>query len=104
MPVVRRRREEEPMFKPVCEISYCPSELALDGVPGPAGGSRVVRFVQDKEGAGAKFPKEVSQARDVGLLNNEGMRDDEARACGPRIDAEAAFASQRRYLVTVDSC
>jgi hypothetical protein len=62
----------------------------------------MVRLVQDKEGARAEIAEEIAQGRDVGLLGEQTVRQDEARAGGPGIDGEPVQAAQLGQALAVD--
>ena len=54
----------------------------------------MVRLIEDEQGTGAKIAKHVAQTRHVVLLGEKAMREDKARAGGPRIDGKAADAPE----------
>ena len=94
MAVVRRGGQEQAVLEALGQLAYRPRELAGDRVARPAGRRGVVRLVEDEQRARAKLAEHVAQARHVVLFGEQAVRDDEARAGGPRIDRKAAQAPQ----------
>lgn len=102
MPVVRRRRQKQPVLEAMRHVADGLGEVAVDGIAGAAGRSGVVRFVQNQQGAGAELAQHVAQAAAVRLVGEQAVGDDEAGAGGPRIDAEPPHPTQVRQPLPVD--
>ena len=62
-----------------------------------------MRLVEDEQGTGAKIAEHVAQTRHVVLFGEKAMREDEARAGGPRIDGKAAQAPQLVDALAIDN-
>ena len=90
-PIVRGRRQEQLVLEAGGEVANGPGQLRVDGVLRAAGRRRIVRLVQDEQGAPLKLPEPVSQRTGVGLVSNEGLGDDEAAVGRPRVNAVAPF-------------
>ena len=101
VPIVRRRRQEQLVLEAGGEVANGPGQLRVDGVFRAAGGRRIVRLVQNEQGAPLKLPEPVSQRTGVGLVSDEGLGDDEAAVGRPRVDAVAPFLPLGGHVVAV---
>ena len=102
MAVVRRRREEKPVFEPPGDVAHGLGELAVDGVAGAAGRRGVVRLVQDQQGTRPEPAQDVAQPSSVGLVGQQPGRHDEARTRRPGVHPEPAQPPQLRQALPVD--
>ena len=100
-PIVRGRRQEQLVLEAGGEIANRPCQLRVDRVPRAAGGRRIVRLVQDEQGAPLKLSEPVTQRTGVGLASDEGLGDDEAAVGRPRVDAVASFLPLGGHVVAV---
>ena len=102
MAVVRRGAEEEPMLEALHDLAHRPGELAVDGIARAARRGRVMGLVEDQHRAGTELAEPHAQARRIGLVCQEAVRDDEARAGRPGIYAEAPGPAQLRQPLAID--
>ena len=91
------------MLEAVDQLAHGAGELAVDGVARGAGRCCVVGLVEDQERARSELVQQVAQARGVGLVGQKPVRDDEARAGVPGIDAEAAAPAELGQPLTIDN-
>ena len=80
MTVVRRGGQKEPVLETPGDLAHGLRELTVDGVARAARRCGVVRLVEDQQGARPELAQQVAQACDIGLVGEQAMRDDEARA------------------------
>ena len=90
------------MLESARDVTDHPRELAVDGVLRAAGRSGMVRFVEDEQGPRTEFRQEIPQARRVGFVGEQTVRDDEPRPRRPRIHCEALQAAHQGEAVAVD--
>ncbi len=68
------------MLEALGKLADRPRELAGDRVARAAGRRRMMRLVEDEQRARAELAEHVAQAGDIGLVGQQAVRDDEARA------------------------
>jgi hypothetical protein len=90
------------VLEPLRDVADSFGELARYGIPRTAGGSGVMRFIQNEQSAGPEFTENVAQAGRVGLVRQEAVRNDEARACAPRIGCEAPCSPYLGDALAID--
>jgi hypothetical protein len=59
-------------------------------------------FIQDQQSLSAKIPQRITKTGHVGLVDHQGMRDDEPRPGRPRICRVAALAPECGQIVAID--
>ena len=102
MTVVRGGGQEKPVFEKRRDLAHRPRELAFQS-PGRSGrGRRVMRLVEDQHRAGPERRKEFAEPAHVGLVGQDAVGDDEARADAPRIGREAARPPGVQQVLAVD--
>ena len=74
----------------------------VDGVLRAGGGGGVVGFVEDEERAGLEVAEPVAERARVGLVAQEGVRQDEAGVGGEGVDAVAPLAAPGENEVSVE--
>ena len=84
------------------QIANGAGDLRVDGVPGAAGGSRVVRLVEDQQGAGTEIVEPVAQRRGVAFVDEQPVRNQEAGDGRPRVDAVAALLPDALDVIAVE--
>jgi hypothetical protein len=97
VPVVRGRGEEQAMLEALCELSNGARQLARDGIPCPACRGGVVRLVENEQRARAKFAQNVAQARGVGLIDQQRVRDE-------AMNIRASPRSSTSWTANTSSC
>ena len=71
MAVMRRRRQDEPLFEQRGDLAHRSRQLALDR-PGPAGRWRgMVRLVEDEQRGRPEWRKQFTQAANIGLVGEK---------------------------------
>ena len=100
--VVRRGGQEQAVLEALGQLADRPGELARDRIARAAGRRRMMRLVEDEQRARAEIAEHVAQPRDVVLVGQQAVRDDEARAGGPWIDGKAAQAPQLADALAID--
>ena len=99
--VVRRGGEKEAVFKAAGEIADDASELRVDGVARAAGGGGVVGFIEDEQRVRRQGAEPVAHRSAVVFVDEQLVRDEEARVSGPGVDAEAAFLADAFHVGAV---
>ena len=101
--IVRRRRQEEPVFEASGKVAHRARELRLDAVAAAAGRRGVMRFVDDQEAPRQEWPQPLAQGIRIGRIDEQIMRDEEPAVRAPGIDAEAALAPHARKIRAVEN-
>src|SRR5205807_9680673 len=93
---------EQSVFKAVRQAADRHRELAIDRIAGAAGRGRVMRLVEDQQGAGSKIAEEIAQSADIGFIRHQRMRGEESRAGSPWVGAIATLPTQDGEVVAID--
>ena len=67
--IVRRGGKEQPMLEAISQRPNGVGNLGIDGVLLAAGGSRVVRFVQNEQRAWTEVAQPIAQAGGIGFVD-----------------------------------
>ena len=94
--------EEQAVLEAARQIVDRAGQLAGDRVARAAGRRGVMGLVENEQRARAEVAENVAQPGDVGLVGQQAVGDEEARAGGPRIDREAAPAAQLADALAID--
>ena len=100
--VVGRGREEQPVLEPPGQVADGPGDLRVDGVFRAARRGGVVGLVEDEQRAGAEVAQPVAQRGRIGLVDQQPVRDEEARVGRPGIDAVAPLLPDPGDVVLVE--
>jgi len=99
---MRGRGQEQPVLETVHQATNGLRELAVDCITRAAGWCGVMRPVEDQQRAWPERTEKVPQPGDISLIGQQVVRDDEARAGEPRIDAEASQPTQLHEALPID--
>ena len=102
MSIMGSRREKEAVFKTLSEIANGPSDLGVNGIALTAGGSSVVRFVQNQEASRTECTQPISQRASVSLIDQKTVRDEESGVRGPGVDPKSTLATNVLDVVLVE--
>src|SRR5258708_1016466 len=91
MAIVGCGRKKKSMLELRSEVTYRPCNVAVYRVPLSACWSRVVSLIQNQKAARSEGPKPVMERRRVGFVNQQTMRNQEARVRTPRVDTKTAL-------------
>src|SRR5450755_2017366 len=76
--------------------------LRVDGITLAARRRGMVRFVEDEESAGTEIAEPIAQRSGIGLVDQEPVGNKEPGMRGPRVHAEAPFATNPGDKVFVE--
>src|SRR5439155_9498238 len=82
--------------------AYRPGDLRVDRVTGTARRGGMVSFVEYEERTGPQLAEPVAQRAGVHLVDEETVRDQEARVGRPWVDPEATLLPHPRDVLTVE--
>ena len=101
MTVVRRGGQEQSVLEPRGQVTDGAGDFRVDGIPRAAGRRGVVCLVEDEQRSGPEIAEPVTQRPGVGFIDQQAVRDKEARMRGPGVGAVAAFPADADNVVLV---